>query len=261
MGNFQWFNDSDFWEQYAPIMFDEAHWAEVSYVADGIAHLGNFNLYNDEPSRPLLNTNPKALDLCCGIGRISGELARRGFAVTGIDITESYLRTAREDAAHENLPIEYINIDAREYKNPGYFNIAVNLYNSFGFFADPKDDLLLVRNVYESLDSGGCFMIETHGKEIAVRDFTDGEWFERAGFTVLTQYETLDSWSLMKNKWILIKDGKRVEKVFTQRLYSAAELRSLLLEAGFSAVEIFGDWNEAPYDINAVKLIVIGRKS
>ena len=241
-------------------MFDDAHWAEVPFTADGITRLGNFNLYDDDGSNTPLSASPKLLDICCGIGRMAGELARRGFVVTGVDITEQYLQTAREDAAYEKLPIEYINIDAREFKKPGCFDIAVNLYNSFGFFADPKDDLLLVRNAYESLKPGGCFMIETVGKEISVRDFTEGEWFERAGFTVLTKYEVLDSWSIMKNKWILIKDGKRVEKEFTQRLYSAVELRALLLQAGFSSIEIYGDWNEKPYDIDAAKLIVVGRK-
>jgi hypothetical protein len=115
--------------------------------------------------------------------------------------------------------------------------------------------------VCESLKTGGSFFIETLGKEIAVRDFVECEWFERAGFTVLTEYETVDSWTFLKNRWILIKDGTRIEKTFLQRLYSASELRDLLLEAGFSKVEIYGDWNENPYDRRAVKLIAVARKT
>ena len=68
-------------------MFDDAHWAEVPFTADGITHLSRFNQYGESP----LESAPKVLDLCCGFGRISAELARRGFAVTGVDITESYL--------------------------------------------------------------------------------------------------------------------------------------------------------------------------
>ncbi len=59
---------------------------------------------------------------------------------------------------------------------------------------------------------------------------------------------------------ILIKDGKRVEKTFSQRLYSASELRALLLEAGFAKVDIFGDWDESEYDHRAAKLIAVARK-
>jgi len=257
--NTEWFKDSEFWEQYAPIMFDDAHWKEVPAVADAITRLAKFDFYG-ETSKPQINVNPKVLDLCCGFGRISAELARRGFSVTGVDITGSYLQTAKEEAGFEKLNIEYIKADAREFVRKDFFDLAVNLYISFGYFEDQKDDLLMVRNAYESLKSGGSFIIETLGKEIAVRDFVDREWFERAGFMVLTEYETLDSWTFLKNRWILIKDGKKIERVFSQRLYSASELRSLLLEAGFSKVDIYGDWDESPYGKSAAKLIVIGRK-
>jgi 2-polyprenyl-3-methyl-5-hydroxy-6-metoxy-1,4-benzoquinol methylase len=256
----EWFNDTEFWEQFAPIMFDDVHWVEVPEVADGVTHFSGLDFYG-ETSRPALQSSPKVLDVCCGFGRISSELARRGYSVTGIDITESYLQTAREEASYENLNIEYINADARDFVRPEFFDIAVNLYISFGYFANQKDDLQLLKNVYESLKPGGCFIIETLGKEIAVRDFIEAEWFERAGFTMLTEYEPLDSWTFLKNRWILIKGEKRVEKILTQRLYSASELRAILLEAGFSSVEIYGNWNESNYDQNAVKLIAVSRKS
>jgi SAM-dependent methyltransferase len=238
-------------------MFDEAHWAEVPGVADGLTRLAALNLYGGDSS---LRPAPRVLDLCCGMGRVSSELARRGFRVTGVDITAAFLETARDDAAYENLGIEYIEADARSWSRPGFFDAAVNLYISFGYFEDPADDLLLARNVHESLKSGGSFIIETLGKEIAARDFTEGEWFERAGFTVRTQYEAIDSWGALKNRWILLRDGERIEKVFTQRLYAATELRALLLEAGFASVELYGGWDEAPYDHRARTLIALGRK-
>ena len=243
----EWFNDVNFWEQFAPIMFDEDHWAEVPAVADGIIRFAGLDL------------SSSVLDICCGFGRISTELARKGLSVTGVDITESYLQTAREEASYENLKIEYINCDARTFTRPGFFNAAVNLYTSFGYFDDQKEDLIMLKNVCNSLKTGGSFIIETLGKEIAVLNFVETEWFERAGFTVLTEYEALDSWSILKNRWILLKDGKQFEKVFTQRLYSASELRELMLEAGFAKVEIFGSWDKIPYDQHAERLIVVGR--
>jgi SAM-dependent methyltransferase len=252
-----WFNDDEFWEQYAPIMFDEVRWAEVPAVADGVTRLACLNLYGNERQRQ----GPAILDLCCGFGRITLELARRGFAAAGVDITGSYLSAAREDAAHEGLDIEFIQKDIRSFKRKEAFDTAVNLYNSFGYFEDPGDDLLVLKNAHSSLRPGGSFIIEVLGKEIAVRDYTEAEWFERAGFTVLTESNPLDSWGSIWNRWILIKDGKRWEKVFIQRLYAASELRSLLFEAGFSAVELYGDWDESPYDETARVLIAVGRKS
>ncbi|MCL1958345.1 MAG: class I SAM-dependent methyltransferase [Spirochaetes bacterium] len=259
VANSEWFKESDFWEQFAPIMFDEAHWAEVPAVADGITRFAGIDLYGENPETSLTSP-PKALDICCGFGRISAELARMGYAVTGIDITESYLKTAREEALYEDLNIEYINSDAREFTRPVFFDVALNLYNSFGYFESQDDDLRLVKNAFSSLKKGGCLILDTFGKEITVRDFVEAEWFERAGFMVLTKYKVLDSWTLLHNRWILIKDGKKIEKTFSYRLYSAAEFRALLLEAGFSKVDIFGDWNGSPYDQYANRLIVVARK-
>jgi SAM-dependent methyltransferase len=256
----EWFLDEGFWEQYAPVIFDTKRWTEIPTVADGLTRLARLRLYGGEPPGGEEGRGPRVLDLCCGFGRITLELARRGFAATGVDTAETYLRTAREDAAHEDLDIEYIHADARSFVRPGFFDAAVNLYISFGYFEEIEDDRRMVRNVYDSLKSGGAFIIETLGKEIAVRDFVEAEWFERAGFTVLTQYAPVDSWGGLQNRWILIKDGRRIERTFTQRLYAATELRRLLLETGFSSVELYGDWDESPYDTRAASLIAVGRK-
>ncbi|MDR2740932.1 MAG: class I SAM-dependent methyltransferase [Treponema sp.] len=253
----EWFYGSNFWEQYAPVMFDDKRMTEIPRVADGITRLACPDLYRTDAASP-----PRVLDLCCGFGRITLELARRGFSPVGVDITGAYLKTARGDAAYKNLDIEFIRSDVRSFKRPAAFDLAVNLYISFGYFENPEDDRILVQNARDSLKDGGVFIIETLGKEMAVRDFVEAEWFERAGFMVLTKYAPLDSWSLLENRWILIdkKDGRRIEKTFTQRLYAASELRQLLFDAGFSKVELYGDWDESPYDHRAEALIAVGKK-
>jgi SAM-dependent methyltransferase len=262
----EWFYDKDFWEQYAPIMFDDKRMSEISRVADGITRLARLDMYGmDNPSGsdgPLpASSPPRVLDLCCGFGRITLELARRGFSPVGVDITSAYLETAKDDAAYESLDIEFVRSDVRSFKRPAAFDLAVNLYISFGYFDNPEDDRLLAQNAWDSLKDGGAFIIETLGKEMAVRDFVEAEWFERAGFMVLTKYAPLDSWSLLENQWILIdREGRRIEKTFIQRLYAASELRQLLFDAGFSHVELYGDWDESPYDCQAEALIAVGRK-
>jgi SAM-dependent methyltransferase len=252
----EWFNDDDFWERYAPVIFDENRLAEAPIAADGVTRLARLNLYGNKTRR----SAPSVVDLCCGPGRITLELARMGFTAAGVDLSENYIRTARETAAREGLDAAFIRKDVRSYKRKNAFDVAVNLYNSFGYFENPKDDLLLLRNAYSSLREGGALIIDVLGKEIAVRDYTEAQWFERAGYTFLTESNPVDSWTRIRNRWILIKDGERREKVFTQRLYAASELRSLLYKAGFASVEIYGGWDESPYDENAQTLIAVGRR-
>ena len=248
----EWFVDDDFWKTYAPIIFDDKHWDEVPAVADGVIELGAKTGI----------AGKKVLDLCCGMGRISTELARRGFDVTGVDLSPSFLETAREDALYEKLDVEYVQEDIRTFVRPVFYDIAVNLYVSFGYCEKKEDDLLSLCKAYESIKPGGCFIVEPLSKEIAVRDFTEGEWFERAGHIVLTEFEPVDSWAALKNRWILIRseDYFRVEKTFVQRLYSGTEMRDLLLQAGFEKVEIYGGWDKKPYDQYAETLIAVGRK-
>ena len=271
----EWFNDDEFWQHYAPVMFDDKRWAEVPAAADGITRLAGLDLYNEKSPRRKSGAavpknrksgsqseseGPQIIDLCCGFGRITLELARRGFTASGVDITASYLDTARDDAAYEGLQIEFIQDDVRKFKRKETYDVAVNLYNSFGYFENPKDDLLFLKNAFFSLRENGALIIDVLGKEIAVRDYTEAEWFERAGYTVLTECFPVDSWASTWNRWILLKDGKRREKTFVQRLYAASELRSLLLKAGFSAVELYGSWDESPYDNDAQTLIAVARK-
>jgi SAM-dependent methyltransferase len=271
----EWFNDREFWEIFAPIMFDAAHWEEVPAAADGLVHFASLDL--DWEQKPFSASaegdacgteKPRCLDQCCGFGRISLEMARRGFAVTGVDITETYLETAKDDAAHENLSTEFIREDVRSFCRKNYFDLVYNVYTSFGYFEDPADDAGVVENAFDSLKPGGIYVIETLGKEIAVRDFVQADWFERAGFYVLTAYEAADSWSSLRNRWILIsqqdqgaiKRGSIIEKNFTQRLYGADTLQRLFRDSGFGAVETYGGWDGRNYDEDALALIVVGRK-
>jgi len=247
----EWFEEAAFWERFAPVMFGEERWAEAPAVADGIAALTGVGPGTERASR--------VLDLCCGMGRISLEFAGRGYAVTGVDITASYLDAARESAAADGVELELVREDVRRFSRPASFGLALNLYTSFGYFDDPADDALLARIARESLVSGGAFVIETLGKELAVRDFTEGEWFERGGCTVLTEFSVADSWAALRSRWITIRGADRFERTFDQRLYSGTELRALLLAAGFSSVSLYGDWNGTPYDQNARVLIAVAR--
>ncbi|MDR2807713.1 MAG: class I SAM-dependent methyltransferase [Spirochaetaceae bacterium] len=252
----EWFNDDIFWKSYAPIFFDKASWEEVPAMADSITALAHLPLYEESPP-PCVTL----LDQCCGLGRFSLEMARRGFSVTAVDINAAYLETAREDAAYENLALSFVQDDVRSFVLQNTFDIVTNVYTSFGYFADTAHDRLTVKNAFESLKTNGIYVVETLGKEIAVRDFVEREWLTREGLTVLTEYKPINDWEQLWNRWILINEQTRFEKVFVQRLYAASELRSIFAEIGFSDIAVYGDWDASPYDNRARTMIVVGRRS
>jgi SAM-dependent methyltransferase len=244
-GGREWFEDEDFWTRFAPLMFDEGRWGEVPGAVDRIEAL----------ARP--PAGGRILDACCGPGRHCLELASRGYKVTGIDITSAYLDAARESAAGWGVELELVRSDLRSFSRPAGFDLALDLYSSFGYFADPADDLAALRSLRSALRPGGFLVLETTGKETASRDFIEGEWFERDGWTVLTEYGVEGAWEGLRHRWILLRGDERIEKSFVLRLYSGSELRAALLEAGFSSARILGDLDGSPYDHKARSLVAL----
>jgi SAM-dependent methyltransferase len=241
----EWFEDPSFWEAYAPLMFDEAKWGEAPGNVDRIERLVG------------LEPGARILDLCCGVGRHSLEFARRGYSVTGIDITPSYLDAARETAESSGVEVEFILGDARRFSRPGSFDLCINLFTSFGYFRTEEEDIALLANCCRSLKPGGNLVLETLGKEIAAKNFIEGESFERSGWQVRTEYSIVGAWEAQTNRWVLEKPGQLVDRSFDLRLYSAVEMIDALRKAGFASASIFGNLEGGPYNEKAETLVAV----
>lgn len=253
-----WFEDEEFWKTYASLMFDEGRWAEVPGVVDSLLGFAGLPLRATEAGPTAsAGRRPAVLDTCCGVGRHSIEFASRGFRVTGIDITTAYLDAARESAEAMTDGPEFLRADIRRFSRPAAYDLAVNLFRSFGYFDDPADDLAALKAIRSSLVPGGVFVLETLGKELAARDFIEGEWFERDGWTVLTEFKVSGDWEGLVHRWILMRGAERIDRSFTLRLYSATEIEAILLEAGFARVEAYGGWTGSAYDDRAETMIVV----
>ena len=243
----EWFEDEEFWTAYASTMFDEERWAEVPEVVNRIEALVG------------LKQGAAVLDACCGPGRHSLELASRGYRVTGVDLTEAYLEAARESAAGLS-GLSFIRADIRGFEGRGAFDLAINLFTSFGYFSEPADDREALRRLRASLKEGGALVLETQGKETTVRDFVSGESFERAGCRIRTEFSVIGPWEGIRERWILSRPGAgTMDRSFSLRLYSGTEMRSALLGAGFSEARIFGDLDGSPYDQAARSLVALAR--
>lgn len=247
-----WFEDEEFWKAYASLMFDEGRWAEVPGVVDSLLGFAGLPLRAEGPGK-----RPAILDTCCGVGRHSIEFASRGFRVTGIDITTAYLDAARESAASLAEGPDFLRADMRTFTRPAAYDLAINLFRSFGYFEDPADDLAALKAINASLVPGGVFVLETLGKELAARDYIEGEWFERDGWTVLTEFKVSGDWEGLVHRWVLVRGAERIDRSFTLRLYSATEIEAALRGAGFARVEAYGSWTGSAYDDRAETMIIV----
>jgi cyclopropane fatty-acyl-phospholipid synthase-like methyltransferase len=98
-----WHEQDDFWESFEPTLFSQRRRSNAAAEVESIASLVH------------LQPGMRVLDLCCGIGMHSVELARRGYHVTGVDRTRSYLDKALRLAAEESLKVEFIQEDMRTF--------------------------------------------------------------------------------------------------------------------------------------------------
>lgn len=201
------------------------------------------------------------LDLCCGPGRCSIELARRGFNVTGVDRTKYLLDKARASARSAKVKIEWVQMDMRDFVLPEAFDLVLSMFTSFGYFDDKKDDIKVLGNMLESLKPGGVCLIEIMGKEQLARIFQPTTSAELQDGTKLIQHhEIFDDWTRIRNEWIVIRKGKAKTFRFHHTLYSGQELKERMQHVGFADVRLFGSLKGEEYGIDTNRLIAIGRK-
>lgn len=97
------------------------------------------------------------LDLGCGKGRHSIYLNKKGFDVTGIDLSEKSIAFARTE---ENGHLHFYKHDMRKIFRTNYYDVVVNLFTSFGYFEQDRDDNATINAVYKALKPDGFFVFD-----------------------------------------------------------------------------------------------------
>ena len=246
----RWHDEDEFWEIHTKTMFSEERIERTHEQVNALVALLN------------INQDDTILDLCCGVGRHSLELARRGFKVTGVDRTRHYLEIARTRAEEEKLDVNFIEADMREFQKERVYDVILSMFTSFGYFEDPQDQFRVLNNMYASLKHGGRALFDLLGKEKLARVFRERDWYHaEAGFK-LEERRISKDWSWVDSTWILITDeGEVNEWSVSHWIYSAAEMKAMLKSVGFNEHEVYGSLAGTPYDHDAIRLIVIGRKT
>ncbi len=244
-----WFDDPGFWQRVYPLMFSQAGYDRAFDEVEQVLELTGVEA-------------GRALDLCCGPGRHSIPLAKRGFDVTGVDLSPFLLERAQERSVSAKVQIDWVHQDMREFSAPDGFDLVVNLYTSFGYFALQSDDLKVLRNMADSLREGGCVVLDVTGKEaLAERLPLDRQpTVEVDGSMLIERVNVVDDWSRAQVEWLLLRDDTVQRFHFEHTLYSGRELRELMNWAGLSDVQLYGGMDGRPYGPGAERLVAVGRR-
>ncbi|MBD3232827.1 MAG: methyltransferase domain-containing protein [candidate division Zixibacteria bacterium] len=200
------------------------------------------------------------LDIGCGTGRHSIELATRGYNMTGVDLSKGMLIEAKENAKRADVDVDYIQSDAVEFRSDEKFDGAICLCE--GAFCllnigdDPLErDLLILKNINNALKPSAKLIMTVLNGFRFIRMYNSEE-IERGKFDPINLVE-------YGNIEVDSPEGKLNIKT-RERAYIPTELKMMLKLAGFSVDHIgggtAGNWGKRPIDPDEMEIMVIASK-
>lgn len=198
------------------------------------------------------------LDMACGRGRHSRFLAKRGFDVTGIDLSPDSIAEAKK---YESENLHFFVHDMRLPFWMNYFNYAFNFFTSFGYFKTRREHENSIRTIAQSLKPKGVFVIDylnthyaeehlmhTSEKQIDNVNFHITRWLDETHFLKKIIVEDLN-----------LKESSEFEEQVTK--FSLRDFTDMLLHQKLQVQEVFGDYNFNSYDVQkSPRMLIIAKK-
>jgi SAM-dependent methyltransferase len=234
-----WFNSP-----YYHILYSQRNDAEAEFLID------NLSAY----LKPAAHS--KILDIACGRGRHSIYLNKKGYDVTGIDLSEQSIKFAQQ---FEQKHLHFYVHDMRKLCYINYFDIAMNLFTSFGYFDTEKDHVNALKSFRKSIKDDGTVVIDYFNTEKILKNLTHKET------------KVVDGIEFHLNKFV--SDGKIIKHInfehrdksfaFEERVqaFSRADFERMLEKSGLRVEATFGSYGLEPFDgVKSDRLILICKK-
>ncbi|WMW26103.1 methyltransferase domain-containing protein [Methanolobus sediminis] len=198
----------------------------------------------------ILGLTPEShvLDLCCGQGRHTLELARRGLKnLEGLDRSHYLIQRAKGTAKKESLGIKFKEGDAR--KTPyttDTFDVVMLLGNSFGYFETSDEDLRVLKEVKRILKPWGKVLLDVADGSYLKEKYQprSWEWIDKHNFVCRERSISTDGQKLISRE-VIVNDtsGVIADQFYAERLYTTEALKELLKKADFTDIEIVDSIN------------------
>lgn len=187
----------------------------------------------------------RVLDLCCGTGSLTLELGRRGYRMTGVDLSEEMLAQAEEKCREAGLEVPFFHQDMSELRLPGRVDACVCFLDSVNYVLRPERLKRAFRRVFDCLEPGGLFLFDADTPEkLSAMDsqvFLDetedvfcvwrGEYSEKKRICSFW----MDIFEREGGLW------RRGEELHREYAYTMDELEEYLREAGFAQIRRYGE--------------------
>lgn len=201
----------------------------------------------------------RIVDLGCGHGRHTNELARRGYPVMGVDMVMGFLERAREEARREDLGVDYALGDARGLGAVESFDHAICLFDAFGFLDDAGNEEHL-RSVASALVPGGTLLLDVRNRDWVVRNILPVTVLDKGDDLMVDRHVFDTVTGRLVDRRTYVRGGRVRTVTFSIRLYGLGELTALLRQAGLVVEKAWGGWDGAGVSMSRNRLLVMARK-
>jgi len=193
-----------------------------------------------------LDKNMVILDLACGQGRHSIELARRGFTnVNGLDRSHYLIRRAKNNSGTEQLKVQFREGDARKLPYAtDTFDVVLMLGNSFGYFESTEDDIKILKEVFRVLKPLGTFLIDVADGNYLRGNYSprSWEWLDPKHFVCRERSLASDNQRLISREVIShIHKGVILDQFYAERLYDKENLVDMFNHTGYKHITFHGN--------------------
>jgi SAM-dependent methyltransferase len=196
------------------------------------------------------------LDLACGKGRHSIFLNKKGFDVTGIDLSEESIRHA---SGSENYKLHFYVHDMRKLFRTNYFDYVLNLFTSFGYFENDRDNQATITSAAKALKKNGILVIDFFNAKKVIDGLKSEDVIEVSGIEFNIR-KKLENGFIVKQ----ISFSHRGEKyIFNERVkaLSLPDFQKYFTACNLEIIHLWGDYNLGDFEIdNSDRLIIVGQK-
>jgi SAM-dependent methyltransferase len=182
----------------------------------------------------------KILDVGCGLGVQTVELASRGYHMIGLDISPTMVSRAYDEAEDRGLEIDFVRGDMREVTFEAPFDAMLCWGTTFGYFSEEENELT-IRKFHESIRPHGTLLLEVVNRDFMIGSQPNQVWFEVDGAVCMeeTDFEYATSRLRVKRR-VANHSGQQHDRLYSIRLYALHEICALLEQNGFRVDEISG---------------------
>jgi SAM-dependent methyltransferase len=237
--------DAQYLKEYEPLFALQRDRREVARLMEVLA----------------LPSGSRILDVPCGQGRHAHLLAEAGFDVDGLDYSRELLAVARKRGTGKTL--RYTRGDMRKLpaRWTRRFDAVVNLFTSFGFFLDPREDVVVIREMARVLRPGGILVWHGGSRDGVMNKFLARDWWQSDDGTMIGHQRSFDPLSgvlTVDSTWRGPKtSGHRQHRI---RLYTATRLAELCAAAGLIVVAAYDGWKDRPLRRSSSEMLLVARK-